>query len=155
MFCSCLLSLVLAVPPKFHPLCSSGLLCLLCWKTAAHSNERDARGASSLAGAAGTETYRRFSCKYLQCNFPCNQKILFFLVFISTWSFLCDRQPRRKSPWLCLWRWWMAAPSTCLLTQHLPQKRSASFSPTKSNSKTLLAFLSMWPCMKRFVVTSV
>lgn len=61
----------------------------------------------------------------------------------------CNRQPRPRSPWLCLWHWWMDAPLTFLLTPPRPPERSARSSPTKSNSTTLLAFLSTSPCMKR------
>lgn len=91
--------------------------------------------------------------EHVLCNFSepnlyslINMVILFFFLY-------CDRQPRPKSPWLCLWCWRMDALLTCLLTQHRPPKRSAICSPTKSNSQTPLAFLSMPPCMKRYAVT--
>ena len=81
------------------------------------------------------------------------QIISFRLMTVTCFFFLyCKRQPRPRSPWLCLWRWWMDAPLTFLLTLHRPPERSARSSPTKSNSTTLLAFLSMSPCMKRWAL---
>lgn len=53
MFYSSLLSPVLAVPPKFHPLRSRGLRLLLRWETAAHCTKWRERWASKLVGASG------------------------------------------------------------------------------------------------------